>query len=165
MTFNEKTAAGTLDGMFAVATRNAGRGGDLAVAAGQVIAKRVALGVAAVLDPLQADHVEFARMVPEKMEAFSAAGMIMLEHSDHVGRHMTRVVSDEVMTTAHATIAMAGCSSPAALAQVQGRFALDWFSRAAANVMAMGMLVLNAQSAAMNPILQTVTANVERLGR
>ncbi|MDR3535528.1 MAG: hypothetical protein P4L71_03420, partial [Acetobacteraceae bacterium] len=70
----------------------------------------------------------------------------------------------EVMTTAHATIAMAGCASPTALAQAQGRFALDWFSRAAANVLAMGMLVLNAQSAAMSPILQTVTANAERLG-
>ncbi len=50
MPFNDtddNVPAGTLDDMFAVATRTANRGSDLAVAAGQVIAKRVALGMAA----------------------------------------------------------------------------------------------------------------------
>jgi hypothetical protein len=161
MTSSEKT----IDGVLAEASRTAGRGSDLALAAGQVIAKRVALGVAAAMDPMQADHGEFARIVPEKVEAFSAAGMAVLAHSDHVGRQVTRLMSDEVMTTARATIAMAGCFDPATLVQAQAQFAMAWFGRAASNMLAMGMLALRAQDAAMAPILRTVSANADRLGR
>jgi hypothetical protein len=157
--------AGTIGDVFAVATRNASHGGNLAIAASQVLAKRVALGMAAALDPLRADHVEFARIIPEKVEAFSAAGMIMLQQSNQANGQMTRLASDEVVTTARATMAMAGCASPAALAAAQGRFALAWFDRAASNFIAMGMLALSAQDAAMTPIRQMVAANAERLGR
>jgi hypothetical protein len=154
---------GAIGDVFAVATRNAARGGDLVIATGQVMAKRMALGMAAALNPLRADHIEFARIVPEKVGAFWAAGMIMIEQSNRANRQMTRLASDEVVTTACATIAMAGCSSPAALAAVQGRFALAWFGRAASNFIAMAMLTLSAQDAAMAPIRQTVGANAERL--
>jgi len=156
--------AGAIGDVFAVATRNAARGGDLVIATGQVMAKRMALGMAAALNPLLADHTEFARIVPEKVGAFSNAGMIMIEQSNRANRQMARLASDEVVTTARATIAMAGCSSPAALAAAQGRFALAWFGRAASNFIAMGMLALSAQDAAMAPIRETVGANAERLG-
>ena len=73
----------------------------------------------------------FGRMVPEKMEAFSAASMIMLEQSNQAGWEMTRIASDEVMTTARATLSIASCTSPVAMAEAQSRFALDWFTRAA----------------------------------
>lgn len=165
MTSINVPGAGTIGDVFAVATRNASRGGNLAIAASQVLAKRVALGMAAALDPLRADHVEFARIIPEKVEAFSAAGMIMLQQSNQANGQMTRLASDEVVTTARATMAMAGCASPAALAAAQGRFALAWFDRAASNFIAMGMLALSAQDAAMTPIRQMVAANAERLGR
>ena len=165
MTSINVPGAGTIGDVFAVATRNASRGGNLAIAASQVLAKRVALGMAAALDPLGADHVEFARIIPEKVEAFSAAGMIMLQQSNQANGQMTRLASDEVVTTARATMAMAGCASPAALAAAQGRFALAWFDRAASNFIAMGMLALSAQDAAMTPIRQMVAANAERLGR
>lgn len=157
--------AGTIGGAFAVATRNAGRGGDLAIASGQVVARRMALGIAATFDPLRADHVEFSRMVPEKMAAFSAAGMIMLKRSDRATRQMTRFASDEVATTARATIAMAGCTSPAALAVAQGRFARAWLDRTVSNCIAMGMLALRAQDAVVAPLRQAATANADRLGR
>ncbi len=60
---------------------------------------------------------------------------------------------------------MTGCSSPAAVAEVQGRFARAWFDRAASNFIAIGMLALGAQDAVMAPIRQTVVANAERLSR
>jgi hypothetical protein len=164
MTDRDGAADHSLSSVIAVARRNAGSGGEIAVAAGQVIAKRVALGMKAAFDPLGADHVEFARMVPEKVEAFSAAGMIMLTQSGAANRHLTRTASDEVMNTARATLAMADCLSPAALAQAQSAFALAWMSRAAAHFIAMGKLALEAQEAAMAPIRQTLTANVARLG-
>ena len=156
---------GTIGDVFAVATRNACRSSDLVIATSQVIAKRVAIGMAAALNPLRADQMEFARIVPEKVEAFATSGMIMLEQSHHANRQMTRLASDEVVTTARATIAMAGCSSPAGLAAAQSHFALTWFDRAASTIIAMGLLALRAQDAAMAPLRHTVTANAERLGR
>jgi hypothetical protein len=155
----------TLNGVLEAATRHADTSNDLAIAAGQVVAKRVALGMAAALNPLQADHAELGRIVPEKVEAFSAAGMIMLERSNEAGWEITRLASDEVMTTARAAIAIAACATPAAMAEAQGKFALAWFNRAATNFFALGMLGFGVQQAVMAPIRKTVAANTERLGR
>ena len=155
----------SFNGVMKAATRNAGTSNDLAIAAGQVIAKRVALGVVAAFDPTQANHAEFGRMMPEKMEAFSAASMIMLERSSQAGWEITRLASDEVMTTARATLSIAACANPVTMAEAQSKFALDWFARAASNFFAIGMLALGAQRAAMVPIEQTVAANTQRLAR
>jgi hypothetical protein len=154
----------TINHLIAAATENAGRSGDLVVAAGQIVAKRVALGVAAAVDPLNADPTEFGRMLPEKLEAFSAAGMIMLGQSSDAGFEMTRRASDDVMNAACATLELATYTNPAALAEAQGRFALSLFDRAAANLIAISMLALRAQDAVMAPIRETVEANAERLG-
>lgn len=151
--------------VLAAATQNASGAGDLAVAAGQIIAKRLTLGMVAILNPLRADYVEFARIVPEKVEAFSAAGMIMLEQSNHAKQKMARFASDEVMATTCATTAIASCRGPVALVAAQGQFALAWLDRAASSFLAMGMLALSAQVAAMTPVRQTVVANAERLCR
>ena len=117
----------TFSGVLNAATRNAGASTDIAIAAGQIIARRVVLGMAAAFDPMGANHAEFGRMMPEKFEAFSAAGMIMLEQSNQAGWEFSRLASDEVMTTARATLAMAVCDSPVAMADAQGAFALAWF--------------------------------------
>jgi hypothetical protein len=155
----------TFNGVIDAATRNAGTGNDIAMAAGQIIAKRVALGVAAAFDPMGADHAEFGRMVPEKMEAFTAASRIMIEQSNQIGFEISRLASDEVMATTRATFAMAACTNPMAMAEAQGEFALAWFNRATTNFFAMGMLALGVHEAAMVPIQETVTANTERLGK
>lgn len=121
--------------------------------------------MAATFNPLEADRAEFSRMVPEKVEAFSTAGMVMLKRSGQANRQMMSFASDEVMTTARATLEMTGCRSPAALAEAQGRFARAWFSRVTSSWIEMGIRAFEAQSAAMAPIRQTVLANAERLGR
>jgi hypothetical protein len=149
--------------MVTMASQNAIRSSDIARAATQVIAKRVALGMAGTADPLRADHIEFARMVPEKVDAFSAAGMVMLKQSGQVGRQIIRLASDEVMTAVHATMEMTGCSSPASIADLQGKFARAWFDRMTSSFIKMGTMVLSAQAAAMIPIQETVFANVDRL--
>lgn len=156
-------SATNLTGVLAHAAQNAERGSDLVIASGQVVAKRVALGVAAAFDPLRADHAEFGRMVPEKVEALSAAGQIVLDHSGDANAHIARLASHEMLATARATLAMAGCTSPAALMQAQMSFALGWFERATANFFALGLLTLKAQDAAMAPFRATVAANGARL--
>jgi hypothetical protein len=158
----------TVDAMgdfLAAATENARCSGDIAIATTQVIGKRVALGVAATINPLWADRAEFSRMIPEKVEAFSTAGMIMLKQSGQAGRRMMRSASDEVTTTVCATIEMTGCFSPAALAGAQTRFARAWFARASSIWIAMGTQAFAVQAAAMAPIRQAVVANAERLRR
>ena len=160
-----KPPMSSLKGMITAATRNASSSNALAVAAGQVIARRVALGVAAAFDPLTADHAEFGRMVPEKMQAFSAAGMVALEQSNRAGWEITRLAAGEVVTTARATFSLAACTGPMAMAEAQGQFASAWFNRAASNFFAIGLLALGVQQAAMVPIEQTIAANTQRLAR
>jgi O-methyltransferase involved in polyketide biosynthesis len=148
---------------LAAAVQNARCGDDIAIAATHVIAKRVALAVAATLNLPGVDRAEFSRMVREKVEAFSTAGMVMLKQSGQANRQIMGFASDEVITTARATIEMTRCRNPAALAEAQGRFARAWFSRATWSWIAMGTRAFEAQAAAMAPIRQTVVANAERL--
>ena len=54
MTSNE--TGGPISDMLALATRTADTGNNLAIGARQIIAKRVALGFAAAVNPLAADH-------------------------------------------------------------------------------------------------------------
>jgi hypothetical protein len=152
-----------LGAVIAAATLTASRTGELARSSGEVVARRVALGVAGALSPSTADHAEFARMVPEKLEAFTAMGTILRKQSDHVGRELTRLAADELEATARATLAFAGCMTPAALGAAQHGFVVAWFERAAANLVALGMLTLNAQEAAMAPLHAQVAENVGRL--
>jgi O-methyltransferase involved in polyketide biosynthesis len=153
----------SIGGVFAAATLSASRSGDLALAASQVVAKRMALGIAGALNPADADHAEFARMVPEKIDAFSAVGVVMRQQTDHVAREFTRLASDEMQLAAQATMSLAGCTTPGALAAAQHALMVGWFERAAANVVAMGMLTLQAQEAAMAPLHTQVAVNVDRL--
>jgi hypothetical protein len=155
----------SLNGVMEVAARNANSGNDIAIGAGQIIARRVALGMAAAFDPLGADHTEFGRMVPEKMEALSAAGMIMMQQASQAGEQISRFATDAITTAARASIAMAGSGNLVAFAEAQGRFTMAWCEQAAANFLAIGMLALGAQQAAMVPIQERIAANTERLGR
>jgi hypothetical protein len=99
------------------------------------------------------------------MEAFSAAGMIMMRQVSQAGEQISRFATDAIATATRASVAMANSRDPVAFAETQGRFAMAWFEQAAANFMAMGMMALGAQQAAMVPIQQTIAANTERLGR
>src|SRR3569832_1910810 len=59
---------------LAAATASTVKTGELAVASGEVIARRVALGAATLADPASADHREFTRMIAEKVTALSTGG-------------------------------------------------------------------------------------------
>jgi O-methyltransferase involved in polyketide biosynthesis len=158
-----KTKMSSFTGVLDAAADNAASTNDLAAAAHDVIVKRVALATAAAFAPHLADHTEFTRMVPEKIEAFSAAGMIMLEKSNHAVTELTRLATNEVHTTARAALTMADWINPVAIAQAQQRFALAWVKRATTNFYNMGLLALSAQKAAMAPIQETIAENAKRL--
>lgn len=166
MTSSHRDAAGPqmLGHVLCAAAESAERGTQLALTAGQVVARRVALGIAAVGNPLAADHVEFARIIPEKIQAFSAAGMIALDQTGEVNRRISRMATDDALTTVDDMIALAaGCAHPLSLATAPMRFAARWFDRVTTNALAAGMLVLHAQNAAMGPIQAAVADNGVRL--
>jgi hypothetical protein len=115
------------------------------------------------LRPHRADHAEFARIIPEKVEAFSAAGKVMMEKSSEANRQIIEGMSLEVMTAARAVAAMSRCANPADLAMAQGTFASAWMGRATSRFIEMGMFAMSAQAAALAPIRRTVVENSERL--
>ncbi len=160
-----KNTMTSFDDVVDAAKQNADSGSDLASAAGQIIAKRVALGVAAIINPMRADHAEFGRMMPEKVEAFSAAGIIMMQQASHASEQIACFAADAIRRATRARLDFAASASPVEIVEKQGHFAAGWFRMAASNFMAMGLLALNAQKAAMLPIQQTIAANAERLGR
>jgi hypothetical protein len=146
------TGGDTVVDMVAIATRNASQSTDIARAASQVVAQRMALAMAAAFDP-------------EKMQAFSAASQVALRQSDLAGRQMRRIRSNETAIANRAVADMIGCAGPACLAETQFRFASAWFERATATCIAMGMLALSGQAATMAPIYNTVVANANRMAR
>ena len=126
-TTDDTHGAETLSDMLAGASRSVSNTRALAVDSSQIVTKRVALWMMAAMDPREANHAEFARMIPEKIEAFSAAGMIVIKQVNEANQRMKRMVADEAVATAHASIAMASCSSLTALIAAQGRFVQSWY--------------------------------------
>ena len=112
---------------IALAGANSIAGSEMLMAAGEVIGKRMALGAAAIADPVNADHEEFALMIPEKARAFGAAGTILIERSARAAQYASAVAMKELALAAKATTEIAGCATPAALAVAQGDFAWSWF--------------------------------------
>jgi hypothetical protein len=154
-----------LDHAARVAATNGRKSGELAVAAGHVIARRMSLAAAAMIDPLNADHVEFAKIIPEKATAFSNAGMAWLQGSSEAAARISAFAASELAIAATAAVAIAGCSTPAGAIAAQSRFATAWFARMLSQSITLGSLAMRSQRATMAPIYRAATANARRLSR
>jgi hypothetical protein len=157
--------AGKLGSALRVAGRNGRKTGEIALAAGQVVARRMALGAQAMVDPLNADHVEFAKIIPEKARAFSEAGMTWLQWSGKAVEQMASFAASEMATAAEGAVALAGCRTPADVIAVQGSLATSWFARVMSQSISLGSLALRSQGETMAPLHRTVTENARRLNR
>jgi hypothetical protein len=146
-----------------VAGTNARKTATLVRATGHVVARRVTLGAAALIDPFNADHVEFAKMVPEKTRAFSAAGMTWLQRSSEVTQRMASFATSEMATAARVAVAMAQCRTSTGVFAAQRKFATAWFARALSQSITLGSMMMRSQGAAMAPVHRTATANARRL--
>jgi hypothetical protein len=143
---------------------NARRAGELGVNAGEVIAKRLALGAQALADPAGADHAEFSRMVTEKMTAFSQAGAASLAHSGKAASLAMNYVAGEIAASTRAAAAISrAADNPASLAVAGAGIMMDWFGRAFEQSLAVAGLAGQMQSAAMKPIHRTAKRNARRL--
>lgn len=135
--------------------RNLLRTGAAAMAAGQVITHRMAMGAAAFRDPSKADPLEFTRMFTEKALAMAAANQVLVLRSVEMAQSMMRYAMAEA-----AMVAAALANTPKASASGG-----DWYQRAFTQYMAMGSLATRAQGAVMAPLYRKAGANARRLSR
>lgn len=82
------------------------RAGETMLAANAVIGSRLGTIRAAARDPITADYAELARMVPEKVEAFSRAGASLMKDVESVQaetgaqiRHVTAIMTSGKIPT------------------------------------------------------------------
>lgn len=141
-----------------------GEHGELALASGDVVARRMALGAAAMVDPLNADHAEFARMLPEKAQAFSDAGLVLLQRSAAAVQQVARFAVNELALAMRATTALTACRTPADLAAAQARLVTAWFGRAVTQSIELNAMAVRSQAAMLAPVHRAATANAKRLG-
>lgn len=146
-----------------VHARIARRSAELTVASGQVIAARLALA-ATPRGALPAGQAEFARMIPEKTQAFAAAGAVAAVHLTGMAMTVTRNAIRESEAVGAATLNLAAAPTPAAFAAAQQRFMIDWLGRSVAQLHAYGDASARLQAAMLSPIHRTATANARRLG-
>jgi hypothetical protein len=159
-----KRDSGTAMTYFLSAARhNSSQTAELTLAAAEVVFRRMTLGGFALVNPAAADHAEFARMVPEKTQAFSDAGSILISRSAQIGQEMGQFIADEMTLTAQTATAVLTSLNPVSMIAVQADAGISWASRLATLARVMGLLALEAQVAAMAPIHRAATDNVERL--
>lgn len=139
-------------------------GAELSAASGQVIARRLALGASAVAAPATADLAEFARMVPEKMEALASASNAVARLSlATLATNAGPSVSGAALG-ARALVDAAFCRSPAALLAVQNRVMSQWLSHSCSQSAALLAMGLRFQQAILSPFHRAATRNAKRLG-
>jgi hypothetical protein len=135
---------------------------ELAHAAGTVIAERNALGLRALASPIEAT-AELSRLVPEKLQAFSAAGAAIGGHTADMGQRMARMVSDEIAIATKTAAQFWLCRTPVDYFTLQNRLALDWFGRAFSHSMSVGTAITRSQAAALSPVHLAAMNNARRL--
>ncbi len=151
--------------MAYTAGRSAIATAELSAAAGQVIARRMALGVSALADPLGADHAEFGRMVPEKVDALTSASTAMAKVSLAMVGETARRSADDAMQASRAMVDLALCRSPAAFMAIQNRLAQSWLTQSYAQSIALWATGLRFHEAAMAPYHRAATRNARRLSK
>jgi hypothetical protein len=154
---------GKLKKTIATAAKTAIQGSELTLVAGRVIARRSALGAAAMLDPANGDYAEFSRIVPEKTAAFSASGMALFCWASEIAWRVARVTSDEAAKMTRASTELALCRTPAAAVAVQTSFAVGWCGRAYSQLLAASALAIRSHGAMLAPLHRAATSNDRRL--
>lgn len=140
-------------------------GGEMLHAAGEVIAARLEIMAAGLADPGKSDLAEVSLMSSEKVEALSASASSMTRNFGALSDRLTRSAANEAHLASRAATAMVTATDPATLATLQYNYALDWWGRAAGQMLTLNTELLKAQAEALRPIHKTAMANAKRLKR
>lgn len=147
----------------ATAAKTSIKSAALAMAAGQVVARRSALGIAALRDPLRADHQEFSRIIPEKLDALSTGALGIALQTGEMARLISRHSATEAVIISRSIGALARCRTPASAAALQAEFATAWFFRSMSHAIALNELCMQTWSGIVAPLHQMVMSNARRL--
>jgi len=112
-----------------------------------------------------AEHAQFAKLMPERTGAVAETGMTWLQWSSKAAELMTRFAAREMASGMASTAALARCRTPATALAAQGRIGADWFMRRIAQSIALGSLAVRSQAAAITSIRRAATTNARRLSR
>ena len=123
---------------------------EMAVAANTVIGERVALMAEAVRDPLTADYVEFARILPEKATAIHQAGAALLDG----WWTLQRDIGDYMIYVARA-VTSGRPTEPRAIAELAERTSVHGTR--------IGTTAIDAAGVVLAPFHQIATSNARRL--
>ncbi len=140
-------------------------GGEMLQAAGDVIAARLEIMAAGMVDPGKADLKEISLMSSEKVEALTASAASVTRNFGDLGGRLAKVAMAEAGLVSKAAAAMTTAASPAALASMQYNYAVGWWGRAAGQMLTLNTELLKAQADALKPIHTTAVANAKRLKR
>lgn len=159
---------GGIDGLMRAGRRSAVtalRGGELAGAAGAVIAARTAQGLQALAGPTAADTAELARLVPEKTAAFGAAWLAGLRGAGALGAAVAAAAQAETVAATEAATRLALCRTPAAAWAVQSGWWTGCVTRVLAAPVRAATVLAHSQAAMLAPVHRAATGNARRLAR
>jgi len=135
----------------------------LATAAGQVVARRAALGMAALKDPSRTDHQELTRIIPEKINALNSGALAIALQTGELARQIIRHSGTEAVMFSRGMGALARCRTPASVAALQGELATAWFFRSMSHSIALNELCMRTWGGIVAPLHQVVMSNARRL--
>lgn len=159
-----KRAVRATNSAFAAVGSSLAKSTSLGMTSARVIDERMALLAKAVLDPGNADHEEFHKMVSEKLEAFALSGSILARRSVGMMGEVATFAAEEAAIANRAAISAQRCRSVDALARLQQAYAVGWFHRVYAQSMKLSDMALRSHEAAMVPVRRAARRNATRLG-
>lgn len=139
------------------------KGRESADASIRVINRRLELGLTAIGNPGTADYDEFGRMVPEKVSAASAAGLILGERSMLLGFRLLRQMTEEVTRAAAHFRTMMTMPDPISALTAQTAYVTAASQRIFDASLLFASSSVTMIDAAGTPLHRTVMANAKRL--
>ena len=130
------------------------KAGEMTMAAGTVISHRAGMIATAQHDPLNADHAELGRMLPEKVKAFSEAGAAAVEEL----WSLQRDIGDYMLYVARAmTMTLGRPARPSDVA--------EFAERSFTHGTRIATTAIGAAAVALAPLHKKATSNARRLAR
>ena len=145
------------------AATSARKTGELAMASGEVIARRTAMGAQAFGQYDPAAMAEAGQMVSEKGFAMAKSGLAAAKAMGDLSSRSASIALSETQILQRGLAEAARCKTPMELAMVQGQYAHAAFGRMMSQGLGWASLASAAGSAAIAPFHTAATANARRL--
>jgi hypothetical protein len=138
---------------------------ELAMASGEVIARRAVMGADALTNPSIESTTEAMTMISEKGFAAARSSLAAAKAMSDLSTRSATLALSEAQLLSRAVAQAARCETPMELAVVQSEYACKAFGRMMSQGLAWASLAATAGAASMAPFHSAATANARRLSR